>query len=175
MFDQRQNTTSDDPIWIDNTSFHRLAQSLGEEEDSDSITTSQSHTTTSTETPTAHSPFADDDVRSTLAVAPFKPPRYLTRHQAKLQHATNTNQTPVVWPPQEEYVTHVEQAFQAEVTKPIQTIRTMDPLMFLPGPDNWRQIMKLPPNIQTHWAKESLVRRQSRKLSLGQNPECMAH
>jgi hypothetical protein len=159
MFDQLQNTTSDNPICIDNTSLHSPAQSpaqsLGEEEDSDSITTS--HTTASTETPTESSPIADDDVRSTLAVAPIKPPRYLTRHQAKIQHATNTHQPSVVWPPPEEYITHVEQAFQAEVTTPIQAIRTMDPLMFLPVPESWRQILKLPPTIQTHWANALLV------------------
>jgi hypothetical protein len=119
--------------------------------------TTTSHKTTSTETPTEHSPFADNHVRSTFAVAPTKLPRYLTRHQAKLQHATQTQETPVVWPPPEEYITQVEQAFQAEVTKPIQTIRTMDPKMFPPAPDNWRQILKLPPTIQTHWANAQLV------------------
>jgi hypothetical protein len=33
----------------------------------------------------------------------------------------------------------------------------MDPMMFLPAPDNWRQILKLPPTIQMHWANALLV------------------
>jgi hypothetical protein len=69
----------------------------------------------------------------------------------------HTHKPQVVFPPPEEYITQVEQAFQAEVTKPIQTIRTMDPMMFLPAPHNWRQILQLPPTIQTHWANALLV------------------
>jgi hypothetical protein len=63
----------------------------------------------------------------------------------------------MTWPPPEEYLTRVEQAFQAEVSKPMQTIRTIDPLMFLPAPDNWRQILKVARGIQKNWADALLV------------------
>jgi hypothetical protein len=29
--------------------------------------------------------------------------------------------------------------------------------MFLPAPDNWKQILKMPPAIQQHWANALLV------------------
>lgn len=33
----------------------------------------------------------------------------------------------------------------------------MDPLIFLPAPDNWKQILKLPSIIQKHWANALLI------------------
>jgi hypothetical protein len=94
-------------------------------------------------------PVDDDNARSTIAVAPTTPPRYFTRHQAKLKYQLD--------PPPEEYVQFVQLAYQAEVDQPMQNLRTMDPLMFLPAPDNWRQILRLPSAIKNYWAKALLI------------------
>jgi hypothetical protein len=72
------------------------------------------------------------------------------------------------FPIPDEYAQQMKQAYQAEVLQRNQAITTMDPLMFLPAPDNWRQITKLPPAIQKRWADPLLIeiRSLSRKEHL---------
>jgi hypothetical protein len=132
-------------------------RSLGEEEDP----THYTHYTPSTEQEdpthnTHNTPFTpstelyvpahmstndddDNDARFTVAVAP----RYFTRQQAKLQN-------PLPLPPPDEFTQHVEHAYLTEVTLPSQEVTTLVPLIFLPAPDNWKQILKLPSLIQKH-------------------------
>jgi hypothetical protein len=109
------------------------------------------------EEPNLATNFDTATVRSTAAIAPTKPPRYLTRHQAQLQRSNQAvtpqkdSRTPDVFAQQ------MEQAYQVEVLQPNQAITTMDPLMFLPAPSNWRQISKLPPAIQKRWDDALLI------------------
>jgi hypothetical protein len=88
----------------------------------------------------------DADARSTMAVAP----RYFTRQQAELQN-------PFSLPPPDELTQHVEHAYLTEVTLPSQEVTTLDPLIFIPAPNNWKQILKLPPLIQKHWTNALLT------------------
>ncbi|KAG7340238.1 reverse transcriptase RNA-dependent DNA polymerase [Nitzschia inconspicua] len=56
----------------------------------------------------------------------------------------------------QEFVETVEQAFNSEVFQDIQNVTDMDPSMFLPAPDNWKQILKLPPHIMIQWSASLL-------------------
>ncbi|KAG7336585.1 hypothetical protein IV203_014897 [Nitzschia inconspicua] len=70
-------------------------------------------------------------------------------------HTEQYTHQPAV-PTPEEYVETVERAYNNEVVQPIQEVTDMQPTMFLPAPDNWKQILKLPPHVMNHWSASLL-------------------
>jgi hypothetical protein len=131
-------------------------RSLGEEEDP----THYTHYAPSTEQDPTHNKHNTPITPSTELYVPAHmstnddddnvAPRYFTRQQAKLQN-------PLPLPPPDEFTQHVEHAYLTEVTLPSQEVTTLDPLLFLPAPDNWKQILKLPSLIQKHWTNALLA------------------
>ncbi|KAG7349250.1 reverse transcriptase RNA-dependent DNA polymerase [Nitzschia inconspicua] len=57
---------------------------------------------------------------------------------------------------EQHFVETVERAYNNEVVQPIQEVTDMQPTMFLPAPDNWKQILKLPPHVMSHWSASLL-------------------
>jgi hypothetical protein len=86
-------------------------------------------------------------------------PPLLVRRSARQRQPTNrftfnahAASTPdLSWIPQELTLT-VENAYNIEVENSIDTTQ-MNPNELLPAPDNWKQIMKLPPHIKKVWIK----------------------
>ncbi|KAG7371220.1 reverse transcriptase RNA-dependent DNA polymerase [Nitzschia inconspicua] len=70
-------------------------------------------------------------------------------------HTEQYTHQPTV-PTPEEYVETVKCAYNNEVVQPIQEVTDMKPTMFLPAPDNWKQILKLPPHVMNHWSASIL-------------------
>ncbi|KAG7340335.1 reverse transcriptase RNA-dependent DNA polymerase [Nitzschia inconspicua] len=75
-------------------------------------------------------------------------PKYACHTEQYTQHHTV--------PTPEEFVETVERAYNNEVVQPIQEVTDMLPTMFLPAPDNWKQILKLPPHVMSHWSASLL-------------------
>jgi Reverse transcriptase (RNA-dependent DNA polymerase) len=49
-----------------------------------------------------------------------------------------------------------QRVYNIEVSQPLPSVSNMDPLMFLPAPNNWMDIIKLPPHLQKFWAASLL-------------------
>ena len=71
-----------------------------------------------------------------------QPDRY-----AASAHAVSSSDFP--WIPQD-LTSDMEHAYHLEVEKPID-ITKINPELLLPAPDNWKQVLKLPPHIKKLW------------------------
>ena len=126
---------------------------------------------------------ATSTILATKPVPPFPPLSYFaTRSQEEggarslmtiqeLEHATSfeeenailDREVQQIWDQQydDDFVAHMVCVYNAEtqMPQPTNTAEGMDPECFLPVPDRWQQILKLPPHIKKHWIAHRYARR----------------
>jgi hypothetical protein len=159
------------------TAIPSIILSLAEEEEEDSST--QISTTTTNQ---AIIPDNYHHVDPNATIQTELPSRYQTRSQTRRnknifeptsqEHANNTNPSfeikdaYLIEPIPQEYADHAHAAYIAEVEVPTQDAADMDPNLFLPAPNTWKEIMKLPPHIMKFW-KESLLKELKELIKKG--------
>jgi hypothetical protein len=82
--------------------------------------------------------------------------RYPTRNRQPPQRFRAYPASSQPLPIPDEYIDHVQSAYNAEVLQPLLDVTNMDPLAFLPAPNNWKDIIKLPHTFKVFWAASLL-------------------
>ncbi|KAG7357480.1 hypothetical protein IV203_002168 [Nitzschia inconspicua] len=97
-----------------------------------------------------------DDATDAAISPPRRYPQRIRKRNPKFAfNAHEISDQPTI-PTPEEFVDTVARAYHMEVIAPMQQLVDMEPTMFLPAPDNWKQILKLPPHVMDHWSASLL-------------------